>query len=103
MANKEPITLTLSPSLVRKIDRLAKALGQSRSKFCEDLLREGIEDASLGVEALTNPEVQKAFVGLLKNRDVLRSLAKAFGSELSDSQLELFAGTFQRLAERGGK
>lgn len=89
--------------MLKKLDRLAKAFGVSRSVMIERTLREALEDTELSVAALTDPVVSGALVQMMSNRDVLRTLAKAFGEGASEQQLELFASRFGKLAEQAEK
>jgi hypothetical protein len=98
MAAKVPITFAMSPDLLVRIDKLAKATGQSRSAWLEARIRDGLEQEEVGVQALTDPVVGPALLGIFRDGEVLRSMAKMFRDELSDSQLQLFADRVSKLA-----
>lgn len=95
---KQKITMSVDIALVARIDKLAAAVGQSRSAWIEALLREAIEDEETSVKALTDPVVGPALLNMFKDRDVLRGLARVMSEELRPDQLQLFADRVSKLA-----
>lgn len=102
---KTPVSFSMSPSLVKRLDRLAKAMGKSRSAYLEGLVRDCIEEEESGVKMLTDPVMGPALLKAFGNRDVLRGLVRALGEDLTDSQLDLFASQMERMTgkKKGSK
>ena len=84
------VTLYLDKSTVERLDALAAAQNMSRSKFCESLITEGLEESEVTVRAMSNPVIQRALFEVLGKPDVLRSITRSMRDELTDEQLELF-------------
>lgn len=102
MANKRRFSVTIDAAIVRRIDRIAKAAGQSRSGMIEQLCRDGVDDAETAVQAFTDPVLLQAFAGAFGNRDVLKAMASAVHEEMTDSQLDLFVDRLKGLAGSEG-
>jgi len=92
------VTVTVDIPLMARIDKLAAAVGQSRSAWIEARLRDAIEDEETSVKALTDPVVGPALLNMFKDRDVLRGLARVVQEELQPEQLRLFADRVAKLA-----
>lgn len=111
---KKVISVTLEESILREIDRMAKALRRSRSAMMENALQEWLEDQKLGLQAFTNPLVTQALMGVFKDREVLRTLAAAMGERVSEEEFQKIEGLFAQVeksqkkreskkAKKGGK
>lgn len=94
---KQPVTIGLDGSLVKRIDRLAKAVGQSRSAWIEGQIRDAIDNEELGIQVLTDPVTSTVFASLFKDRDTLRGFARLLGEQLTDDQLRLFTDRVEKL------
>ena len=88
---KQAVTIAVRPALLKRIDQLAKAKGESRSEAIEHLLLDALEDEELAVRAISNPVISQALLGAMAQPQVMRSMLHAMRSELSDDQLELFS------------
>ena len=88
---KQFITLYLNKETVKRLDDLAAAKNTSRSRFCEQLILDGLQDSELTVRAMTTPVVRDALFSVLAKPDVLRAIMRGMQDELSDDQLELFS------------
>lgn len=100
---KTTVTIAIDPELLKRIDKLAKAMAVSRSRFFELSMREHLADQELGIQAFTDPAIMGPMIKLLGNRDWLRAAAKAFGEEASDEQLTLFSRAAEDLARKAEK
>lgn len=87
---KIPITCTLSPRLVRRIDRIAKPLGKSRSELVQQFIEDGLQETETTAAALTNPVIAQALLSSFGRPEVLRAMTSVMRDELSDDQLKLF-------------
>lgn len=90
MAKRVPMGLSLDGKLMARVDRLAKAMGLTRSRYVENLVRDAIEDAELGVRAFSDPAIMGPLCEMLSKREWVQSCAKAMGAELGEDQLKLF-------------
>lgn len=97
---KRIVTFSVDPDLVKKIDRVAKSLGMSRSEWIERSLRDSVAGDEIGVKVLLHPGFAEAFMKSLSNPQVLKGLARAMGEEVSDEQLELFGGLMRQVTEK---
>lgn len=94
------VTISLDAGLVARIDRLARAVGMSRSAWMQRQIEDCIDDEEMGVKALTDPVVGGALLSVFKDREVMRGLAKMMGEQLSDQQLQLFTERLGKMSER---
>jgi hypothetical protein len=84
------ISITFDPDLLRRVDELADALGQSRSAFIARLVREGVESEGDAIRAFQHPVIGPALLKAFSDRDVLKGMADVMGEQLTDQQLLLF-------------
>jgi predicted transcriptional regulator len=87
---KIPVSVALAPDLVKRIDRMATALGKSRSELVMDLIAEGIDESELSAQAMTNPVIVQALMGAFGRPEVLRQMASTMKQDLTEDQLQLF-------------
>jgi hypothetical protein len=87
---KVKVSVALSPELIKRVDRMAKALGQSRSQVIEDLIDAGIQDSEITAAAMTNPVIVQALMGAFGRPDVIRQMASSMKQDLTEDQLHLF-------------
>jgi len=102
MPNKARFSITVDPRVMRRVDRLAKAMNRSRSATIEKLLNDGVEDTEMFVKAMTNPVLVEAFGKAFASRDVMRTMAATIGQELSDDQMQLFTKAMSRIGREVG-
>lgn len=106
MAKRQPgrrrlkIAVTVEPALLERIERLAKAKGQNRSRFIEELIRDQIDQEELTVKALTDPVIGPALAGMFARPDILRAMTAQLRQDMTDEQLKLFTGSIE--AAMGG-
>ena len=84
------ISVTIAPKIARRIDRLAKSMGKTRSELVEQLIEDGLHETELTAKAITNPVIAQALLSSFGRADVLRAMTQAMRDELSDDQLKLF-------------
>jgi hypothetical protein len=87
---KIPVSLALDPGLVKRIDRMATALGESRSELVMRLIKDGIDESELSAQVMTNPVIVQALMGAFGRPDVIRQMASSMKQDLSEDQLHLF-------------
>ena len=84
--HKKAIGITFDPTLLKRIDRLAKQHDASRSSMIERLCRDAITDAEAHAKVVTNPVVMEAFSQAMSAPGVISSMVAAMGEELTDEQ-----------------
>ncbi len=90
MANKLKVSVALSPDLVRRLDRVARASGDSRSQLITDLVEGGLDQAEAMIKVTADPVMMGAIGRVMADPGVLRNMINGLRSELSDEQLALF-------------
>lgn len=88
---KKAVTLAVRPSLLKRLDALAKAKGESRSEAVERLLLDALDDEELAVRAITNPVIAQAILGAISQPEVMRAMLHAMREDLDADQLQLFS------------
>ena len=83
---KERITVTLSPGLVARIDRLAELRDHSRSKMMELLLDVAVEGEEQMMEQLASPVLGPIVQSIMDHPKLLGTLAKLIGDQLSPEE-----------------
>lgn len=87
---KDKTSISLPEALIKRLDRLAKAAGSSRSELIRELIEDGLDQQETMIRATSDPVLMGAFGRALSDPAVLRSLMTGLRSELSDDQMELF-------------
>ncbi len=100
---KRVVGVCLSPGVIRRLDRLAKAVGMSRSSYLEKLVIDVLSETEMSVRVMTDPKILGPLVEVLAKPEWVRSMATAMGEQLSDRQLDLFAQGMQQLSKNAGK
>jgi len=80
---KTDVTVSMPTVLLRKLDRLVKLQGVTRSDVVTELLSAGLEGGEAMVKVLANDKVRAAMVEAFMKPGVLRAMTLALGSELS--------------------
>lgn len=99
VAKKVRIGLTLDPSVVKRVDRVAKAQRKSRSAWIETACLDQLSQAEMFVKMTQQPELASAFARAFGDPSVMRRMAEVMGQELTDDQLDLFTVTLDKLTE----
>ena len=102
-AKKLKLSITLDAELTKRVDRLAKAAKSNRSKVIEDLVADALEQHETMLKAATDPVVMGAMMRAMSDPGVLRGIATAVRSDLTDEQLKLFTTAVETLGEKGRK
>ena len=88
---KQAVTIAVRPSILKRLDAIAKAKGESRSEAVERFLVDALDDEELTVRAMTNPVIAQAILGAMAQPNVMRAMMHAMREDLDDDQLELFS------------
>jgi hypothetical protein len=95
---RRPVTFSLSPLVIRKLDRAAKVAGLSRSALAEHLMLDGLTQGDAMFAAMSNENVRKAFSVALSTPGVLSAIGASLGQELTERDRQLVLG-FLKQAE----
>ena len=87
MDNKQRVTITLSPGIISRVDRLAELRDCSRSQMMEILMETGIEDAESTMDKLASPLIGPIVQSVLDHPKLVNMLAAAIGDRLSHEEL----------------
>jgi metal-responsive CopG/Arc/MetJ family transcriptional regulator len=90
MARKLKVSVALSADLVKRLDRVARASGDSRSQLITDLVEGGLEQAETMIKVTSDRVMMGAIGRVMADPGVLRNMVNGLRSELSDEQLALF-------------
>ena len=83
---KERITVTLSPELVARIDRLAELRDHSRSKMMEKLLDVAVEEEEQTIKQLASPVLGPIVQSIMDHPKLINALAKVIGQQLDPEE-----------------
>jgi predicted transcriptional regulator len=97
------MTIAIDPELKKRLDRLGKVAGQSRSELIGDLLLSVLEQAELVVKATSDPVLMGAIGRVMADPGVLRNMIVGLRSELSEDQLDLFKTRLDALTGVSGE
>lgn len=103
MAKKIRVGLALDPGVVKRVDRVAKAQGKSRSAWIQAACLDQLEQAEMFVKMVQQPELAKAFASAFASPGVIRQMAQVMGEELTDEQMDLFTSALDKLTEGESK
>ena len=90
MAKVEKTSIGLTTDLLKRLDRVARATGQSRSEVIREMVETGLDQAEMMVKVTTDPVLMAAVGKVMADPAVLRQMIHGLRSELNDQQLDLF-------------
>lgn len=99
---KTRVTISISPDVLRRVDRVAKSMRISRSAWLEHACLGELDQAELFVKLTQQPELMQTLLGTFGDRSVMRQMAEVMGDELTDAQMQLFTQAMKSLTEKGG-
>ncbi len=107
---KERITVTLDPSLIDRIDRIAQLRDISRSKLFETLLELGVDTEEENLEQLASPILGPIVQSIMDHPKLIAAIAQAIGQRLDPDELlrwqktgPKIRRTRQRLSDERGR
>ena len=95
------ITISIPPSLVAGVDKLAAESGTSRSSVMTQAIREHLEGPGQFVAAMGNPTIRQAFAQAFGRPEVLKGLASAMAADAQPEQLRLFEDSIKAVMGAG--
>ena len=90
MARKDKTSIALPEALIKRLDRVAKSAGQSRSEMIRELIEDGLGHQEDMIKVTSDPVLMGAFGKVFSDPGVLRALMSGLRSELNEDQLQLF-------------
>ena len=97
------VTMSMPPSLVKRLDRLAKLQGVSRSVAACDLLAAALREGEDLVKVLSNDKVREALMRAMMQPGILQAMSRALGHELSASDRQRVFQFFEAAGAISGK
>lgn len=86
MEPKDKITISLDAGLIRRVDAVAGARGESRSRVMERLMENGIDDEERWVDEAEMPLYQIVADLMTSDHRVLRAVAKICGEHMGEKE-----------------
>jgi len=87
MAQRERITVTIDPAVLKRIDAISQAREESRSATIERILRNGARDEEEMLETIGKGIQGQVMAVLLNNPQILNAMSKLVGDQLADEDL----------------
>lgn len=85
---KIKIAISIRPSVLKEVDRLAAQAGRSRSDYIERILADQtVEDAAIAA-VLSNKEASRAMADFITDRGIMQALGKAFTGGVSKQEFK---------------
>jgi predicted transcriptional regulator len=85
------VTMTLRPELVKRVDRLAKQMGESRSRMAASLLFDALDQQEMAIRATGDPVLMNAVARVMTEPGMMRAVFSGLRSELTEDQFQLFS------------
>ncbi len=99
--NRERLSLTISPDLVRRLDAVCDARGESRSAIVELIIASELPKHEQFVKSMENPVLRAVFQTLTSSPRLLESIGRLVGDEMSLEEAKGIKQEAIRQAERG--
>lgn len=94
---KQRYTLSFRPSLIKRVDGIAKRWRLTRSETIERLCEDSVDQADTFLRFISDPIAGKAFIEAFGRPEVLHSLARAMEAEADPAQLRLFISAIETM------
>lgn len=96
---KRRVTITIAPDVLRRVDRVSKALRNNRSQWIENACKAELDQAELFVKISQQPELMRTMMSTFGDPKVMRQMAAAVSDEVTDEQMKLFADVMGTIAK----
>jgi predicted transcriptional regulator len=83
-----PVSITLPPKLLERLDQVAEVYGWPRSKVVALALSEYLQTESALVEIATDQRASVKLRQIFQSPEIVRAIARAMGEELSEKQIQ---------------
>lgn len=90
--------MSLKPSLVKRIDTVAKRWRMTRSQTVERLCEDSVDQADTFLRFIQDPVAGRAFMEAFGRPDVMKALVNAMQGEVDDKGMRLFVETVEKMA-----
>ncbi len=98
---KERITVTVDADLLRRLDAVAAARGDSRSAVLERLLGNAIGEDEVFLKAMENPITRAVAQAVTSSPALIESIARLVGEQMSTGDAEEIREVMAEQAKRG--
>lgn len=103
MAARVRVTICMDGAILRRIDRVARSTGMSRSRWIEGQLVDAVTSEETAIQVVTDPVLGPAIMGVFADRGVVTRMVEVMKGELSSKQIELFQERLESLAGKPSK
>lgn len=99
--NKKPVTISVSPDLLRRIDAVADARGENRSQMIERMLTTDIADEESFVTDMEDPIKRTVARAIVASPMLLSMIAGVVGEGLGEEDLARIRRNAPKQVARG--
>ncbi len=99
---KPRVTITMEAAHLRRVDRLAKRLGLSRSGFLAEAIKSYLDEAEMQAKVMGDPIVLRAFSEAMTRPGVMSAIAEALGAQLTEKQTQTLMDFLSNANKAGG-
>jgi len=99
---KPRVTITVDAAHLRRVDRLAKRLGLSRSGFLAEAIKSYLDEAEMQAKVMGDPIVLRAFSEAMTRPGVMSAIAEALGAQLTEKQTQTLMDFLSNANKAGG-
>ncbi len=86
--NKEKISISIEADLLRRLDAVCEARGDSRSAVIERILRDEMPEEESFLQGMEDPMSRALIATLIRSPAVLKVIATVAGKAISDADLK---------------
>jgi hypothetical protein len=101
MANKERITITIDPDVLRRLDKVSDTRGEPRAAMIERILRNNIDGEESMMRDMENPVWRSLISTLLASESVVKAIATIAGENMPPERIREVQAGIKVQAERG--
>lgn len=93
-------SVRLEEDLIKRLDAVAEARGESRSELIERVLQNQVVDEEKLIKELDNPVMRLMIRTLMNNPAIVKTIAKMAGRKINDEGIEIGRRRADKAIER---
>lgn len=98
---RRPISISLEPDLIERVDRIAEARGETRTDVIERAILNALDGEEKLLHRLENPVFREVVTRLMAQPEVLDAIGAVVSERISLSEMERMRAAAPRLKEAG--
>lgn len=98
---RRPISISLEPALIERVDRIAEARGETRTDVIERAILNALDGEEKFLERLENPVFREVVTRLMAQPEVLDAIGAVVSERISPTDMERMKAAAPRLKEAG--